>query len=92
MRNALNSMQSTVSGFGLVSAENVFKVRARCVFALVFCHHHNCVYAYLALHRCQYTLTSCFSLPQRTTDLRPAAAAQDPRRPGEVLAAAKLPV
>jgi replication factor C subunit 2/4 len=27
MRNALNSMQSTVSGFGRVSSENVFKVR-----------------------------------------------------------------
>jgi replication factor C subunit 2/4 len=26
MRNALNSLQSTVSGFGLVTAENVFKV------------------------------------------------------------------
>jgi replication factor C subunit 2/4 len=26
MRNALNSLQSTVSGFGYVSAENVFKV------------------------------------------------------------------
>lgn len=26
MRNALNSLQSTVSGFGLVSSENVFKV------------------------------------------------------------------
>jgi len=27
MRNALNSMQSTVSGFGTVSSESVFKVR-----------------------------------------------------------------
>ena len=27
MRNALNSMQSTVSGFGTVTSENVFKVR-----------------------------------------------------------------
>ena len=26
MRNALNALQSTVSGFGLVSSENVFKV------------------------------------------------------------------
>jgi hypothetical protein len=26
MRNALNAMQSTVSGFGHVSAQNVFKV------------------------------------------------------------------
>lgn len=26
MRNALNALQSTVSGFSLVTAENVFKV------------------------------------------------------------------
>lgn len=35
MRNALNSMQSTVSGFGHVSAEHVFKVCLRAVPAYI---------------------------------------------------------
>ena len=30
MRQALNSMQSTVAGFGLVSSDNVFKVGFLC--------------------------------------------------------------
>ena len=37
MRNALNSMQSTVSGFGLVSSENVFKVNYCAMLNIIMC-------------------------------------------------------
>ncbi|VDP83463.1 unnamed protein product [Schistosoma mattheei] len=35
MRQALNNLQSTYEGFGMVSSDNVFKVSTVCIFLLV---------------------------------------------------------
>lgn len=52
MRNALNSMQSTVSGFGHVSSESVFKVCCVCCLGMLL-EHVGCTYG--AIHQCVLT-------------------------------------